>query len=162
MRQQGATLIVSLILLLVIAIISIAGIRSVILEERMVGNQRDAQMAFQAAEAALTDAEMQVSDFVATPLTSTHGWLYERTDTQPLWQSVDWQDATAVGQYSGASLGMLSSQPNYVVELLMPVSANDSLEVGAVDDSQQLYRITSQGTGQSPNAVVILQSIYRQ
>lgn len=162
MRQQGATLIISLILLLVIAIISIAGIRSVILEERMVGNQRDAQMAFQAAEAALANGEEQVAGFVATPLASTHSWLYERTDSQPLWQSVDWQDATAVGQYSGASLGMLSSQPNYVVELLMPVSANDSLEVGAVDESQQLYRITSQGTGQSPNAVVILQSIYRQ
>lgn len=161
-NQRGATLIISLIILLVLALISVAGIRSAVLEERMVGNQRDVQLAFQAAEAALSHAEQVVADFSSTPLASDHPWLYNRADNQPLWQQLDWQDTSQVGRYNGPALGQLAQQPRHVAELLMSVSANDSLEVGAVDDSQQLYRITARAVGQSPNAVVIVQSIYRQ
>ncbi|WP_119395782.1 pilus assembly PilX family protein [Salinibius halmophilus] len=160
--QQGATLIISLIILLVLALISVAGIRAVVLEERMVGNQRDVQLAFQAAEAALEHAEQTVKSFSTTPLASDYDWLYNRQDATPLWQQVNWQDPDAVADYGGPALGQLSQQPKHVAELLMTVSANDSLEVGAVDDSQQLYRITTRATGQSDNAVVIIQSIYRQ
>lgn len=60
MRREsecGAVLLVSLVMLLLLTLIGLAGMRMVQLEERMAGNLRDRQMAFQAAEAALRAGE---------------------------------------------------------------------------------------------------------
>jgi type IV pilus assembly protein PilX len=56
--ECGAVLLVSLVMLLLLTLIGLAGMRMVQLEERMAGNLRDRQMAFQAAEAALRAGEM--------------------------------------------------------------------------------------------------------
>lgn len=55
--ECGAVLLVSLVMLLLLTLIGLAGMRLVQLEERMAGNLRDRQMAFQAAEAALRAGE---------------------------------------------------------------------------------------------------------
>jgi type IV pilus assembly protein PilX len=55
--ECGAVLLVSLVMLLLLTLIGLAGMRMVQLEERMAGNLRDRQMAFQAAEAALRAGE---------------------------------------------------------------------------------------------------------
>lgn len=55
--ERGAVLLVSLVMLLLLTLIGLAGLRMVQLEERMAGNLRDRQMAFQAAEAALRAGE---------------------------------------------------------------------------------------------------------
>lgn len=55
--ERGAVLLVSLVMLLLLTLIGLAGMRMVQLEERMAGNLRDRQMAFQAAEAALRAGE---------------------------------------------------------------------------------------------------------
>jgi len=55
--QQGAVLIVSLILLLILTLVGVSGMKMTSLEERMSGNYKDHEMAFQAAEAALVEAE---------------------------------------------------------------------------------------------------------
>jgi Tfp pilus assembly protein PilX len=54
---RGAVLLVSLVMLLLLTVIGLAGMRMVQLEERMAGNLRDRQVAFQAAEAALRAGE---------------------------------------------------------------------------------------------------------
>jgi type IV pilus assembly protein PilX len=56
-RQQGAILIVSMLLLLVMTLIGITAISTTTLEEKMAGNNRQRQLAFQAASSALRDAE---------------------------------------------------------------------------------------------------------
>jgi len=56
-RQLGSVLIVSLILLLLLTLVGVAGMNMTSLEERMSGNFKDQEMAFQAAEAALVEAE---------------------------------------------------------------------------------------------------------
>lgn len=53
--QQGAALLISLIVLLVISVIGIAGMNSSILQERMSANAQNARQAFFAAEAASQD-----------------------------------------------------------------------------------------------------------
>jgi len=75
--QQGGVLIVSLILLLILTIVGVSGMKMTSLEERMSGNYKDHEMAFQAAEAALVEAEnfienanLTTSDFYTDPACS--------------------------------------------------------------------------------------------
>ncbi|AQZ34850.1 pilus assembly protein PilX [Pseudomonas sp. LPH1] len=56
-RQQGAVLIVALIMLLLLTIIGLSSMRGTSLQENMAGNMRDINLALQAAEAALRQGE---------------------------------------------------------------------------------------------------------
>lgn len=58
--QHGAALIVVLILLLVMTLLGLASLRGTIMEERMSSNMYDRSLAFQAAEAALREAETRL------------------------------------------------------------------------------------------------------
>ncbi len=55
--QSGSTLLVSLIILLVLTIVGISSVGNVTLNQKMATNYRDADVAFQAAEAALAEGE---------------------------------------------------------------------------------------------------------
>jgi type IV pilus assembly protein PilX len=55
-RQQGAALVVGLLLLLVITILAISGITTAVLEMQMAGNRQFQERAFQAAEAGIEQA----------------------------------------------------------------------------------------------------------
>ncbi len=66
-RQQGFTLIVSLILLALVSMVAVASMRGVSLELRMSAASQDRNLAYQSAEAALRAAETQA---VATPQSS--------------------------------------------------------------------------------------------
>lgn len=59
-RQRGFSLIVALMMLIVIAILGVSASQMAINEERGARNDRDRQIAFQAAEAALKDAEYEI------------------------------------------------------------------------------------------------------
>lgn len=61
-RSQGSVLIVSLIFLLLLTIVGVSAMNMTNLEEKMTGNFRDHDLAFQTAEAALLDAEAHVED----------------------------------------------------------------------------------------------------
>lgn len=79
-KQQGSVLIISLVLLLLLTMVGVTGMNMTSLEERMSGNFRDHEMAFQAAEAALVEAEnfientnLTTTDFYTNPAcTSTN------------------------------------------------------------------------------------------
>ena len=58
--QRGFSLIVALMMLIVIIILGISASQMAINEERGARNDRDRQLAFQAAEAALKDAELEI------------------------------------------------------------------------------------------------------
>lgn len=59
-RQAGAALIVSLVMLLVLTLLGVTAMQSTTVEERLSGNLRDRNQAFQSAEAALREAERLV------------------------------------------------------------------------------------------------------
>tara|TARA_R110001592_G_scaffold52511_7_gene160664 strand:+ start:2336 stop:2956 length:621 start_codon:yes stop_codon:yes gene_type:complete len=76
--QQGSALIISLVMLLLLTMVGVTGMNMTSLEERMSGNYRDHEMAFQAAEAALVEAEnfiestdLTTNDFYTSPACST-------------------------------------------------------------------------------------------
>lgn len=58
--QRGAILVVALMFLVLLTIVGVSSISSTTLEEKMAGNARDQQIAFQAAESALRDAEIDL------------------------------------------------------------------------------------------------------
>ena len=71
-RQRGFSLITTLILLMVVSGLGIAASQMVLMSERTSRFDRDAQIAFQAAEAALVDAEIDIQG----PNTSANQRMY--------------------------------------------------------------------------------------
>ena len=59
-RERGAALIIALLLLAIVSLLATAAWQAGMQEERIVGHQRDRNIAFEAAEAALRDAESDV------------------------------------------------------------------------------------------------------
>lgn len=64
-KQRGTILVVSLLLLLVMTVLALTASQTTRLQERMAGNARDLDLAFQAAEAGLREAEFEVDDVVS-------------------------------------------------------------------------------------------------
>ncbi|QEW08450.1 hypothetical protein F5I99_01405 [Nitrincola iocasae] len=102
-QQTGSALIVSLLFLLILTILGVAGIQTTSMQERMSGNMRDRNMAFQAAEAALRGGEDYVRD------NSDNEALF---DGEELADPATW-DGT--GGTTHAVSDMLSENPKYFV-----------------------------------------------
>lgn len=179
-KQQGAVLIVSLILLVLMTIVAVTGMRRTSIEEHMAGNLRDQTVAFQAAEAALRDAEAYLADLLATSVVlpafdGTHG-LYATSSTlmksvkSPTW----WKDTnnstlTYRGTLNINGKLILAQKPRYIIEQMevnlgedSSATSNNSAIFGpkadAVNQIQTLYRITAYGQGVNDASSVILQA----
>lgn len=156
-------LITGLIFMVVLTLLALAAMRTTTLEERMSGNARDRDLAFQSAEAALRAGEQAVSGAtlpafaLGTPLTpridaATHTSYWQNTHpwaTQSV--AIGWQPAGT------------SAAPQYVIED-MGVSAGGgggSLAFSALNENG-VYRVTARGVGSSQDAVVILQAVYQR
>ncbi len=87
-RQRGAVLIVGLVILLVVTMVGIGGQQSTVLQERMAGNMRQNNIAFQAAEAALQLALSYLEE-QAQPITP------DDAGTHFVWTSCTVDDADA-------------------------------------------------------------------
>lgn len=173
-REKGAALVVSLILLLIMTIIGVTSLRTTTLEEKMAGNMRDKSLAFQAAEAALRDAEIVLSPdnlierpFSGVPFkcSSSSCVIAEKNSLS----NVDdwWNDAKLYIQYARLDkdgvndLSELKDQnlPQYAIEELEFVP--DELGVGhGVVPGRHYYRIISRGVGGSGLAQSMLETTY--
>ena len=75
--QRGAILVTALLLLLTLTIIGVSVVQMTRMQERMAGNARDLNLAFQGAEAALREGEQQIFDALARP-DNLHGHALRR------------------------------------------------------------------------------------
>ena len=171
-KQTGVALIVALIMLLLLTIIGVTGMQTTALEERMAGNMRDKELAFESAEAALRDAE----NFMETVFTlgafnadGTDG--YYDNSVRELWKNVDWK-GTDTGN-SNKAVAASSSIPGvetgqYVIQYIADSEEEDAsggvnlnnIGQGTGGGNTSVFRITARGTGASGTATVVLQSIY--
>jgi type IV pilus assembly protein PilX len=138
----------------------VSALSSTTLQERMAGNLRDNNLAFQAAEAALREGEEFLRQAVVPPFNGAGG-LLERQDgagQADFWNSFNWVgNSRAAAQPDGTA-----AQPAYVIEELPPMPAEgDSLKFGPLSEVA-VYRITARGVGGTPDAVSILQTTYRR
>jgi len=70
-RQSGAILVIALMFLVLLTIIGVSSISGVTLEEKMAGNLYQQNLAFQAAESALRDAEIDLESGIGGTCTAT-------------------------------------------------------------------------------------------
>lgn len=159
--QKGSALLISLVMLLLISIISVGAMQSSILQERMSSNMQDRELAFQAAEAALRDAENLI-------LTQDLEWL----EQQPFVFTVndasrpDWSnnafDNDGNSQSIANAIAGVSQQPEFFIETIDLVASGTSTELGVEVPDISYFKITSRGFGGTAQTVVVLTSVYRR
>jgi len=168
-KQRGVTLIVALIFLVILALLGVTAARNSVMEERMAGNTRDRDLAFQAAEAGLKKFETDTYPPAGFVMPSGNGY-YDRSNcavptspscylSHPNGNDDYWNNTTQIpqanGQWTaavsmaGPDIAQLDIDPRYIVEKL-PDSGGF-----------QRYRVTSRGVGKSSATVVILQAEYK-
>lgn len=158
--QRGAALIVALVMLLVMTVLGISAARTTNLQERMAGNLRDSNLAFQAAERALREGETFLRGGTLPVFAGANGLLTMRNDAgqASAWSTYDW----AGNGRAVTGILHVSRAPLYVIEELPPVpEAGGSERFGALPDIG-FYRITAQAQGGSADAITILQTTYRR
>jgi type IV pilus assembly protein PilX len=166
-RQRGAALVVALIMLLVMTVLGITAMQVTRMEERMAGNSRDVNLAFQAAEAGLRDAEARIlagpqpmATCAAVPCAL---WDIDH----PLPADVRNRDLTWWNDH-GAEYGVAGTHE--IVDVTRdPVVATEHMHFEpdslAKDPSgrkigRDYYKITANATGASDTANVVLESTY--
>lgn len=171
--QSGAALITGLIFLVVLTLISISAIKSTSLEERMAGNARDQDVAFQGAEAGVRDAmnllgtsPPAASGFVA----GCAAGLCENDPTTPVWTTItannDWDNTTFTREYDdgGTPLAMVATKPHYIIELITGTSAptgeSASVGGGSSGTTTTSYRITARGWGLTNQTQATVQATF--
>ncbi|HFD13100.1 MAG TPA: pilus assembly protein PilX [Crenotrichaceae bacterium] len=163
-EQRGATLVVSLILLIVMAMIGLSSMQSTTFEEKMAGNMRDQSVAFQAAETALRAGEIYLGTPILPVFNGSDG-LYQpasgSTDL-PVWETIDWSDASNVVTVSNLTIADAINNPVYIIEELADVvDSSGSLEA-ALPKVSAYYRVTARGSGTTATSQVILQSVFKR
>lgn len=182
---RGFSLLLILIMTAVLSLLALGAMSGAIVQERMVGNARDRQVALQAAEAALRDAEAEIeanasaadgfTDACASGLCIAPSDTASGAQSAPRWQSINWvsSQTRTYGSRTGAAalLGPgnlpLAAQPRYFIERLptLPPEVGSSACVGGgcannPGDRARAYRITARGSGLRAATTVMLQSVY--
>lgn len=158
-RQGGVTLVVVLVFLVIIALLGVTVATVTTLEERMAGNTRSRDLAFQAAEAALADAQVRLTQTGVLLCNNAKVQTYVANDNSPSY----W--ATQFGAADGTvctncftpdpalstGAGKIVHQPEYLIHK----KPSDSGGAHA-----RHYVVTARGMGGTTDAIVILQAEY--
>ena len=176
-RQEGAVLYIALILLLILTIIGIAAARLQTGEAVMARNDHNHQLALQAAEAALRDAEINLADgaWSIPQFAANAGGLYVlQTEVQGLGASsiadtINWNanwpaPNPAAMTYTGPALGNAPASPvltQVIIEDLPPVARAGDPMCTPSNQTQScaVYRVTVHAVGGDASASATLQSI---
>lgn len=172
--QQGSVLMISIVMLTVITLMSVVAMKSSILQEKLAAGAMDQNIAFQAAESALRDAER----YIITELTSqsafntacTNGLCYPSNTATSVWAAIsDWKTSSIPIKYGTKtkpqkSFPEVAEQPCYIIELLpdLPAAPGQSSGIGTSSNNNggTAFRITAMGWGKRNSTPVMLQSIY--
>lgn len=185
-RESGVSLIMVLIILVATSLLGVGGAQIAMMSERGARNDRDQQIAWQAAEAGVTDAERDISNSSSTrksifdgksvtafvPGCGTSGTslglctLVTSNSSKSAWLAVDFTDSsgptTAFGAFTGTTypFGDVGIQPelppHYVIEIV-PDNTGDATPGGQA----YVYRITAMGFGPRKDIQAVVQTIYR-
>jgi len=173
-KQSGVVLVIGLLILMVLTVLGLTGMRMTTFEEKMSGNEKDKHVAFEAAEAALVDAENFISTNIITVGnfdTDGSDGLYDDSNEE-VWKMIDWKgndgsnNNEALVHSSFDSTYKVKTSPKYIIEYYDSVLDSsdttnlDNYGAGVGAGQTELFRVTARGTGTSDNAVVILQSTF--
>ena len=166
-RQSGVVMVIALIALLLLSLIGTTAMRGSTISERIAGNLRDQDLAFQAAEAALRDAEAFIENLTTLALFDNTNGLYETgfaPDVYTAWPA----DARAYNNAGFGSLEDVAAAPEFIIEIRGTVeeSVNSSINLsggyGVSTGTGQIFvfKIHARGVGTSGTSQVILRTNY--
>ena len=167
-RQNGSVLVISLIILVAMTLIGITAMRTSVLEEKMAGNLRDKELAFQAAEAALRAAEQNIQDSVISTVafdTDGSDGLYDKSDVR-IWENISWDETDSLEYTAFGSSYNIKTAPRYVIQHLVTTgNENDALNLdnmgqGTGGGNVESFLITVRASGGANKAYVYLQSTW--
>lgn len=171
--QKGAVLVLSLILLIVLTMIGITAMKTSTFEERMAFNLQDSNLAFQAAESALREAERRIDAKTTLPhelpcpaaedggCSSVEILISSSTNFDDVsdFEQMSYTDWSANGQEIANSVDGTAANARYIIREVRFVP--DSLNVGhGVPPGRYLYEITAVGVGETDRAEKVLQSTF--
>ncbi len=184
-RQKGITLIVGLILLLVMTMLGLTAVQVTTQQERMAGNLRDRNIAFQAAESALREGESALENQCVIVFNGKGAFDVEANSVEANREGAlafiasaateqwtehnsfpfDSFDDACTEPKTHSAFFQAVAAPRFFLERQPPVGGA-SLEVGVSKDIQ-VTKVTSRGVGASRGddgsevAVVVLQSSFK-
>lgn len=184
-HQSGMSLFPALMFLLVLAVLGMSALNSTLMQEKMVSNTKDANLAFQAAEAGLRDgeADVQMNNAFWTPTTFSSSCTNGLCTPPSTWPSpssldiskaIDWSNGgltrTYGSQTAAPQLPDVAVPPQYVIERIppppgLPATPGTSIGMGCGASCQPpgagfAYRLTVLATGARLETRVVLQSTY--
>lgn len=162
-KQQGAALVVSLIILVAMTMVGITSMKSSSTEMTMAGNLRESALTFQAAEAGLSSAEAILIAGNNPPN------MLDNIDADPNYlNNATWESASAT--VATTTLANITNNPRYITKYLgewNPDKNVSSLDPGFSGYGQAsnaikvaYFRITSRGFGQTGNTFRTVQSFF--
>lgn len=183
--QSGFVLVTALMFMVILTFLGLSIMSTNTLGERMSGFFRDRQIAMEAAEAGLREAERDLmygrtiigGMYFTDQDCSDDGLCAQSTSGTPAWVSIEvpgsrgyagWSGAqdfdvksVRYGTYSNPPSQLLSGvarQPRYMIEAIK-IKAPDIRRAGKPPD--YLYRITAVGFGRRASTRVVLQAMIR-
>jgi type IV pilus assembly protein PilX len=161
--QQGAALITALLLLVVLTILGLSVMQMSRVQEKMAGNTRDINIGFEAAEAALRNAEALIDQKVSAPIGCPadpppcafwqKGTVGDVASQPAQW----WKDnAAPFTDASGQPMKGVAENPQFVIEVLM----EDTGLPSPPTVNRVFYQVTARSTGASGLANTIVQSTF--
>jgi type IV pilus assembly protein PilX len=179
-KQKGATLFTALIFLIMLSMLGLNFAQTTSLQERMSGNTRSRDLAFQAAEAALKHVERNLSSgddiasLIPEPTSLTSGTAAAaglRAINVCLPNSADYWNGTGAKDCNGnteqytwysneaTETTTTARKPSHSLNQVAK-QALYVVERFPNDGTTQKYRVTARGVGGESNAVVILQATF--
>jgi type IV pilus assembly protein PilX len=184
-RERGFSLITTLVLLVIASLLGVAASQLVLMSERSSRYDRDRLIAFQAAEAALLDAEMDIrgpgsiraalfsplsitgfEEGCSTSSTTRGMCLPSGLNEKPVWANVSFTDSDRTvefGEYTGRQYAAGNSgvqparAPRYLIEVI-----EDHSPGGNTGVTRHLYRVSAVGFGPREETQVMLQMFFRK
>lgn len=163
-NERGAVLIVSLMILVILTLLGITAMQTTTFQEKMAGNMRSREVAFQAAEAALRQGEalLQGAGVLDFKSVVNNSGLYQApaAGKDPWWATIAWDGSDSVR--IDRDIEGTIARPRYIIEELGIAQTSSFKNIAAGTPLPQLrnYRITARGVGGSAGVVAILQSTY--
>lgn len=188
-RQRGVSLIIVLLLLVIVSILGVGAAQIATMGERSARNDRDMQVAWQSAEAALMDAEFDIHgpgtanrQVVFTNMANTNAFLSGCGDSgnskglctlatsgKPAWLSVDFTatgtgaKTAGFGDFTGRNFpsGDVGIQPVKVPRYVIePIEDPSNRDVSG-GSTKYIYRVTAMGFGPRADIQGVVQILYR-
>lgn len=188
-RQSGMSLIIVLLLLVIVSILGVGGMQIASMSERSSRNDRDMQIAWQAAEAALIDAEVDIygpgaSDrrSIFTDMRNVNSFVTDCgssgnslglcqlvTTGKPAWLTVEFDVASSpkaaeLGSFTHRTFptGTAGVQPRRLPRYVIEPIRDPLDRDRSSADPAYVYRVTAMGFGPRDDIQAVAQMLFRK